>query len=77
MEPFWTEISAIRTLYKEGHLPEAIETAREDVAKVLGARAKKLFYGRRTESDNLAILGVIGSANKFSSKTKAEGILFL
>ena len=77
MEPFWTEnFGNPNALYKEGLVARgAIETAREDVAKVLGARAKEIiFTAGGTESDNLAILGVIGSAKQnFSSKTKSRG----
>ena len=77
MEPFWTEnFGNPNALYKEGLVARgAIETAREDVAKVLGARAKEIIFTvGGTESDNLAILGVIGSAKQnFSSKTKSRG----
>ena len=57
---FGRKISAIRTLYiRKGWRPEsAVETAREEAAKVLGARAKEIiFTAGGTESDNLAILG--------------------
>ena len=77
MEPFWMEnFGNPNALYKEGLIARnAVETAREDVAKVLGARAKEIiFTAGGTESDNLAILGVIGSAKQnFSSKTKSRG----
>ena len=80
MEPFWMEnFGNPNALYKEGLIARnAVETAREDVAKVLGARAKEIiFTAGGTESDNLAILGVIGSAKQnFSSKTKSREILF-
>ena len=76
MEPFWMEnFGNPNALYKEGLIARnAVETAREDVAKVLGARAKEIiFTAGGTESDNLAILGVIGSAKQnFSSKTKSR-----
>ena len=62
MEPFWTEnFGNPNALYKEGLTARnAVETAREDVVKVLGARAKEIIFTvGGTESDNLAIFGVI------------------
>ena len=81
MEPFWTEnFGNPNALYKEGLTARtAIETAREDVAKVLGARAKEIiFTAGGTESDNLAILGVVyemtGGIGKLTSlRTDKEG----
>ena len=61
MEPFWMEnFGNPNALYKEGLAARnAVETARADVAKVLGARAKEIiFTNGGTESDNLAIFGV-------------------
>ena len=61
MEPFWMKnFGNPNALYKEGLIARnAVETAREDVAKVLGARAKEIiFTAGGTESDNLAIFGV-------------------
>jgi len=61
MEPYWTEnFGNPNALYKEGLIARnAVETAREDIAKILGARAKEIiFTNGGTESDNLAILGV-------------------
>ena len=81
MEPFWTEnFGNPNALYKEGLTARnAVETAREDVAKVLGARAKEIiFTAGGTESDNLAIFGVtyaiIGGIGKLTSlRTDEEG----
>lgn len=64
MMPFWVEdFGNPNALYKEGLVArQAIEQAREDAAKVLGARAKEIiFTNGGTESDNLAILGVAGN----------------
>ena len=61
MEPFWMEnFGNPNSLYKEGLAARnAVETAREDAAKILGARAKEIiFTNGGTESDNLAIFGV-------------------
>ena len=62
MEPYWTEnFGNPNALYKEGLIARnAVETAREDIAKILGARAKEIiFTNGGTESDNLAIFGVV------------------
>src|SRR3989339_1480314 len=62
MEPYWTEnFGNPNALYKEGLIARsAIENAREDIAKILGARAKEIiFTNGGTESDNLAIFGVV------------------
>ena len=61
MEPYWTEnFGNPNALYKEGLIARnAVETAREDIAKILGARAKEIiFTNGGTESDNLAIFGI-------------------
>jgi len=44
-------------IYKEGLIARsAVETARKDIAKILGARVKEIiFTNGGTESDNLAI----------------------
>ena len=62
MELYWTEnFGNPNALYKEGLIARnAVETAREDIAKILGARAKEIiFTNGGTESDNLAIFGVV------------------
>src|SRR3990167_1541823 len=62
MEPYWTEnFGNPNAIYKEGLIARnAVETAREDIAKILGARAKEIiFTNGGTESDNLAIFGVV------------------
>lgn len=61
MEPFWTEnFGNPNALYKEGLIARnAVENARTEAAKILGARAKEIiFTNGGTESDNLAIFGV-------------------
>jgi len=62
MGPYWTEnFGNPNALYKEGLIARsAIENAREDIAKILGARAKEIiFTNGGTESDNLAIFGAV------------------
>jgi len=81
MEPYWTEnFGNPNALYKEGLIARnAMETAREDIAKILGARAKEIiFTNGGTESDNLAIFGVVhamtGGVRKLTSlRTDEEG----
>ena len=81
MEPYWTEnFGNPNAIYKEGLIARnAVETAREDIAKVLGARAKEIiFTNGGTESDNLAIFGVVhamtGGVRKLTSlRTDEEG----
>lgn len=80
MEPFWLKnFGNPSSLYKEGVIARnAIKTAREDVAKVLGARAKEIiFTNGGTESDNLAIFGIVGSVRKnfsrFTHPQSSEG----
>lgn len=54
------------SLHTEGQASrEALEQARKDVAKVLGARTNEIiFTSSATESDNLAILGTITACGK-------------
>src|SRR3989338_6909050 len=81
MEPYWTEnFGNPNALYKEGLIARnAVETAREDIAKIIGARAKEIiFTNGGTESDNLAIFGVArvmtgGSGKLTSLRTDEEG----
>ena len=81
MEPYWTEnFGNPNALYKEGLIARnAVETDREDIAKILGARAKEIiFTNGGTESDNLAIFGVVhamtGGVRKLTSlRTDEEG----
>jgi len=61
MEPYWTEnFGNPNAIYKEGLIARsAVETARKDIAKILGARVKEIiFTNGGTESDNLAIFGI-------------------
>ena len=61
MEPYWAEnFGNPNAIYKEGLVARsAVETARDGIAKVLGARAKEIiFTNGGTESDNLAIFGI-------------------
>jgi cysteine desulfurase len=47
------------------HARTALEDAREEVAALLGARpAEVVFTGGGTESDNLAVLGVLGASER-------------
>jgi cysteine desulfurase len=47
------------------HARAALEDAREEVATLLGARpAEVVFTGGGTESDNLAVLGVLGASER-------------
>lgn len=65
MEPFWQkDFGNPNAIYKEGLAARnVVENARKEVAKVLGARPKEIiFTSGGTESDNLAIFGVIGAA---------------
>ena len=81
MEPFWTKnFGNPNALYKEGLAARsAVETAREEAAKVLGARAKEIiFTAGGTESDNLAIFGAVyamtGGIGKLTSlRTDEDG----
>ena len=77
MDPHWTEnFGNPNALYKEGLVARnAVETAREDVARVLGARAKEIiFTAGGTESDNLAIFGIAKSGGNFIPlRTDEEG----
>ena len=71
MEPYWTEnFGNPNAIYKEGLIARnAVETAREDIAKILGARAKEIiFTNGGTESDNLAILGIAREAKQNFSR---------
>src|SRR3989339_1679600 len=59
--PDWTEnFGNPNAIYKEGLIARsAVETARKDIAKILGARVKEIiFTNGGTESDNLAIFGI-------------------
>jgi len=63
MEPYWIEeFGNPSALYKEGRDARmAVENARADVAKMIGARDEEIiFTNGGTESDNLAIFGVAG-----------------
>ncbi|NOY35668.1 MAG: cysteine desulfurase [bacterium] len=64
MEPYWIEkFGNPSALYKEGReARQALESAREDVAKMISARTEEIiFTGGGTESNNLAIFGVVGA----------------
>lgn len=60
MEPFWSmgaNASSSHALGRRG--AEAVEAAREEVASLLGARAREIvFTSGATEANNLAILGL-------------------
>jgi len=74
MRPYFRkEFGNPSALYKEGVVAkEAVEQARRDVAGALGAHSDEIvFTGSGTESDNMAILGVIKA---FSSTTSNLGM---
>jgi len=62
MLPFFNEIfgNPANGFHKQGQLSaRAVEEAREQVARIIGARAHEIvFTSGATESDNLAILGI-------------------
>jgi cysteine desulfurase len=63
MRPFWTEaFGNASSIHQQGqHARAAVDRARESVAKLLGCRAAEVvFTSGGTESDNLALFGVLG-----------------
>ncbi|MFA4890558.1 MAG: cysteine desulfurase family protein [Candidatus Paceibacterota bacterium] len=63
MESFWAgNFGNPSSLYKEGRdAKRAINIARADIAKIIGARPEEIiFTSGGTESNNLAIFGVVG-----------------
>ncbi len=67
MEPFWREqygnASSLHTMGQAAR--HAIETAREHVAALVGAKPREIvFTSGGTEADNLAILGTLGATAK-------------
>jgi len=76
MEPYWIEeFGNPSALYKEGReARQALESAREDVAKMIGARTEEIiFTNGGTESDNLAILGAAYAASEERARGKSGG----
>lgn len=71
---FVREFGNPSSLYKEGReAKRAIDTARADIAKIIGARSEEIiFTSGGTESNNLAILGVVGG-NLSSLRTVIKG----
>ncbi len=64
MEDFWIkDFGNPSSLYEEGrHAKKAIEESRAKIAKIINARPEEIiFTNGGTESDNLAIFGVMGS----------------
>src|ERR1035437_7196845 len=65
MEPFWQEqFGNASSIHQRGqHARAAVDHARESVARLLGCRAAEVvFTSGGTESDNMALFGVMGSA---------------
>src|ERR1017187_2020400 len=63
MEAFWPEQfgNAISTHQRGQHARAAVDHARESVARLLGCRAAEVvFTSGGTESDNMALFGVMG-----------------
>ena len=70
MEPFLNGFFGNPSaLYQEGMVvQDAIKHARENIASILAARGDEIvFLGSGTESDNLAILGVVHAAKRHMS----------
>ena len=73
MTPFWTEHFANpSSVHQPGQRARAaVERARDQVAALLGCRpAEVLFTSGGTESDNLALFGVIESARTAATGTR-------
>ena len=71
MRPFLRkEFGNPSALYKEGVIAKtAVDLARQSIAQSLGAQPDEIiFTGSGTESDNLAILGVLGVFGTPTSK---------
>ena len=65
MEPFWQEqFGNASSIHQRGqHARAAVDHARESVARLLGCRAAEVvFTSGGTESDNMALFGVLGGA---------------
>jgi cysteine desulfurase len=64
MEPFWQEqFGNASSIHQRGqHARAAVDHARESVARLLGCRAAEVvFTSGGTESDNMALFGVMGN----------------
>jgi len=75
MQPFLTEsFGNPSAIHKEGvQARQAIETARQQVATTLGIRpAEVIFTGSGTESNNLALLGLLKKLNRKEGVPYAE-----
>lgn len=70
MEPFWIkEFGNPSSLYLEARTAKkAIETARSKIAELINAKPEEIiFTAGGTESDNLAIFGVVNGLGKLAS----------
>ena len=73
MDLFWEKnFGNPSALYEEGRrAKKALDQARADIASVIGARPEEIiFTGGGTESDNLAIFGVVKALENSASKQK-------
>ncbi len=81
MKPYWIkEFGNPSALYKEGRdARKAVETARADIAKTIGARPEEIiFTSGGTESDNLAIFGIaknFGKGHIITTKFEHHAVL--
>ena len=63
MQPFWSEqFGNASSIHQRGqHARAAVDHARESVARLLGCRAAEIvFTSGGTESDNMAVFGIMG-----------------
>src|SRR5664280_1781218 len=67
MQPFWSEqFGNASSIHQRGqHARAAVDQARESVARLLGCRAAEVvFTSGGTESDNMALFGVLGDIKR-------------
>lgn len=67
MEPFWSDLFANpRSIHSKGRkAKECVEMARKNISTYLGVQGSEIiFTSGGTESNNFALLGVVGAARK-------------